>query len=95
MPGEKGLFVQVDNLFNLLQKVFSQSDAARDEWKKVTGVNFPSHSDVCWYSKYVVMEVISKFFPDLLTVMTDIAEKKVSLANSGKLLQLLLDESKC
>ena len=83
----------MDAFWSLVQKVFSQSDNARDEWFKVTDTQFPTHSNIRWYSKYDVFEKIFEYFPDLLTVMTNVANKGFSSKNSAKLLKMLLDET--
>ena len=57
----------------------------------MTGCSWPTHSETRWFSLYEVLEKISELFPDLLTVMTRVATKKISPANSSKLLNLLLD----
>lgn len=66
---------------------------AKEEWRKVTGVPFPTHSNIRWYSKYDTLETISQYFPDMLTVMTNIANKGLSSKNTPKLLKMLLDET--
>lgn len=57
----------------------------------MTGASWPTYSETRWFSLYEVLEKISDLFPDLLTVMTRVATKKISPANSSKLLNLLLD----
>ena len=71
LAGNVATFVQLEAFWKLIQKVFAQSDGAKDEWYKVTGIPFPTHSNIRWYSKYDVLEVFFKYFPDLLTVMTN------------------------
>ena len=45
-------------------------------------------------SKYDVLEILSSYFPDLLTVVTQIADQGISPKNSFSLLNLLLDNTK-
>jgi len=89
--GDRASFVLLELFWTYLQKVFSQSTQAQDEWKDVTGFAWPTYSETRWFSLYEVLEKISDLFPDLLTVMTRVARKKISPANSAKLLNLLLD----
>ena len=49
------------------------------------------YSETRWFLKYDVLEILSKVFPDLMDVMIKIGQKKVSPANTSKLLKLLLD----
>ena len=89
--GDCASFVLLELFWTYLQKVFAQSTAAQDEWRDVTGFSWPTYSETRWFSLYEVLEKISDLFPDLLTVMTRVATKKISPANSSKLLNLLLD----
>jgi len=92
--GDSASFVLLELFWSYLQKIFAQSTQAQDEWFNVTGTKWPTYSETRWFSKYDVMEKLAKYFPDLLTVITGIAKKKVSPANSSKLLNLLLDPLK-
>jgi len=91
--GEQASFVQLDSFWTLVQKVFSHSDNARDEWYKVTDTQFPTHSNIRWYSKYDVLKVFYDYFPDMLTVVTNVTNEGISSSNAPKLLRMLLDEA--
>ena len=84
-------FILLELFWSYIQKIFSQSTQAQNDWEEVTGTAWPTYSETRWFSMYDVLEKLSKLFPDLLTVITRVAAKKVSPANSAKLLALLLD----
>ena len=67
---------------------------AKDIWYKVTGIRWPTFSHIRWYSKYDVFEILGKYFPDLLIVVTEVADLGISPKNASKLLNLLLDVRK-
>ncbi len=90
--GDEAHFVQLDLFWTLIQKVFSMSDAAKEEWFQVTGTHWPTYSEIRWYSKYEVLEVLFKYFPDMERVMIRVARKGISPRNSSKLLKLLYDD---
>ena len=92
--GKEAGFVLLDLFWSLLQKVFSNSDKAKDIWFERTNKSFPSYNEIRWYSKYEVLEVISDLFPDLITVMQSVVDAGLSKKNASKLLLLLLDEKK-
>ena len=69
--GQQASFVMLDHFWSLVQKVFAHSDGSKEEWYKVTEIPFPTHSNIRWYSKFDVLEVFFKYFPDLLTVVTN------------------------
>ena len=92
--GNQAQFVLLDLLWSYLQKVFSKSDMAKDIWYKVTGIRWPTFSHIRWYSKYDVFEILGKYFPDLLIVVTEVADLGISPENASKLLNLLLDARK-
>ena len=52
----------------------------------MTGMKFPSYSETRWFSKYDVLEFLSKMFGDLPAVLAEIVKQKISSANSAKLL---------
>jgi len=92
--GEKAEFVLLSYMWGLLQKVFSLSNATKEVFLRVTKKAFPSYSSTRWFSKYDVLEIIAGLFPDLLTVMIEVAQRKIAPENSHKLLNLLLDPIK-
>ena len=92
--GEVAGFPLLDRFWSLLQKIFSQSQGAQDTFFEVTGMEWPTHSETRWFSKYDVLEKLSKLFPDILTIMTKVVAKKLSKANAHALLNLLLDPAK-
>ena len=89
--GNKASSLLLDLFWTYLQKVFCTSQAARDEFHKVTGMPWPTYSETRWFSKYDVLEKLSKLFPDLLAVMVEIIKKKLSPKNLKKLLDMLMD----
>ncbi len=92
--GDQASFLLLELFWSYIQKVFATSQQARDEWTRHTGTAWPTHSETRWFSKYDVLEKLSALFPDLLTVVTSVAAKGISPANSTKLLNLLLDPLK-
>jgi hypothetical protein len=92
--GAEASFILLALFWSLIQKIFSQSDKAKQNWKDVTETSWKSYSETRWYSKYEVIESISFFFPDMLTVITKNVKDGISPRNSAKLLNLLLDERK-
>ena len=77
--GDKAAFVLLELFWTLLQKIFSQSTQAQDIWIEVTGMSWPTYSETRWFPKYDVFEKIGKLFPDMLTVITKVTQKKFLL----------------
>ena len=66
----------------------------KDIWYKVTGMRWPTFSHIRWYSKYDVFKILGKYFPDLLSVVTEVADLGISPKNTPKGLNFLLDARK-
>ena len=77
--GDKAKSILMQYFWSLLQKVFALSDIAKEEFLDVTGLTFPTYSETRWFSMYDVLEKISLFFSDLLTVLTRLTRKKYHL----------------
>jgi hypothetical protein len=82
--GAEASFILLALFWSLIQKIFSQSDKAKQNWKDVTETSWKSYSETRWYSKYEVIESISFFFPDMLTVITKNVKDGISPRNSAK-----------
>ena len=89
--GNQASFVILDLFWSIVQKVFCQSEQARDEWVTTTGISYPTYSETRWYSKYKWYEVVLPVFPDLITVARNLIKKKISPANSGKLYAMMTE----
>ena len=68
---------------------------AQDIWYSVTGIHWPTHSNICWYSKYDVLETLSRYFPDMLTAVINVVDQGLLPKNAASLLKMLLDNTKC
>ncbi|KAL7531433.1 LOW QUALITY PROTEIN: hypothetical protein ACHAXR_004040 [Thalassiosira sp. AJA248-18] len=86
--GDQAKFVLLDLFWGLLQKVFSHSPDAKAIWKDVTDTAWGvSIASMMFYGTY--------YFPDLVTVISEVAAKGLSPRNSSKLLIILSNEVQC
>ena len=91
--GENASLVILGRFWSLTQKVFAQSDNAKAIFEQVTGLSWCSYSDTRWYSKYECLSINYIKFQFLPQVYSKLAEKKISIGNSGKLLEMVTHES--
>jgi hypothetical protein len=92
--GELATFPTLASLWALLQKHFV-TDNAKTIWQQTTGAAWKTYADNRWFSRYDVMEELSKKFPDLERVLDILMANNYSPTNAGKLAMLISRHETC
>lgn len=88
--GKQAGFPTLKKFWTLLQKIFANSESAKEVYREVTGSAWVEYSDTRWYSEHEVYQSLYTNFQFLETIFSRLVEQNICCKNALEVKEMLL-----